>query len=150
MKYFNPALWALIATGMIAAMAVCFGEPVSPQTESALITTALVNQQAIGTFIIDTGSTYAVITPELAQKLGVVVNADTPRVAIVTANGVQVCPQVTLSSIQVAGVTVQNVAAVVKQIDDDPLLAGLLGMSFLSHVDLRINRGELSIQKAGQ
>lgn len=149
MKSF-PALWALVGTGIIAALAVCFGEPLSPQTESALITTAFINHQAIGTFIIDTGSTYAVITPELTRKLGINVNAETPRVSILTANGVQVCPKVTLASIQVGPVTVQKVAAVVKQLDDDPLLAGLLGMSFLSQVEINIKRGQLSIKKAGE
>jgi clan AA aspartic protease (TIGR02281 family) len=141
-------LAGLILGAICGALIAAFCEDSLPPKDT-LITTAFINRQAIGTFIIDTGSTYAVITPELASKLGVIVSDETPRVSILTANGVQACPRVTLSSIQVGPVTVHNVAAVVKRIDDDPLLAGLLGMSFLSQVDLRINKGQLSIEKAG-
>jgi hypothetical protein len=117
------------------------------QVENSLLTRAMINHQAIGTFILDTGSTYATISPEMAKLLKVEVTEDTPRVTITTAEGQRTLPRVTLRSISVEGVEVKNVPALVMPIPEDPMLCGLLGMSYLGRVNVAIRHGQVTISK---
>lgn len=113
------------------------------QNNSSLAVPAMLNHKSMGTFLIDTGATYTVITPRLAQKLNITVTPDMPKIAIVTANGVVKAPIVTIDSVMIGEVEVKNVKAIVQPLGDDILLAGLLGMNFFQGMDMAVKRDKL-------
>jgi len=89
-------------------------------------------------FMVDTGATSVALTERDAARLGV---HPTPRdytVRVNTANGAIRAAPVSLNMVEVGGVTVRNVAALV--VPDEALSENLLGMSFLS----RLRRFEFS------
>jgi clan AA aspartic protease (TIGR02281 family) len=111
-----------------------------------LVVPALLNRSTNGTFIVDTGATYSVITPKLARELGVNVDSNTQRIPILTANGWIQAPVVKLSHISLGNVEVRNVQAVVQDLGGDPALSGLLGMNFFSDIELTIRRDKLILR----
>lgn len=113
------------------------------QNNSSLAVPVMLNRKSMGTFLIDTGATYTVITPRLAQKLNITVTPDMPKIAIVTANGVVKAPVVTINSVMIGEVEVRNVKAIVQPLGDDMLLAGLLGMNFFQGMDLAVKSDKL-------
>ena len=115
------------------------------QQNSSLAVPTLVNGKTMATFLVDTGASYTVITPRMAQKLGVVITPDTPRISMATANGVVQAPLVTLDKIAIGQVEVQNVKVVVQPLGgaNDILLAGLLGMNFFKNMDLTVRQNKL-------
>ncbi len=121
--------------------------PLMEQPDTSLVAPILINSKVMATFMVDTGSSYTVITPALAQKLGIVITPDTPKVSLITANGVIESPIVILRNISVGGVKVSEVSAVVQQLGngDDLLLSGLLGMNFFKGMDLSIHGDQLVI-----
>ncbi|HEY9687611.1 MAG TPA: retropepsin-like aspartic protease [Coleofasciculaceae cyanobacterium] len=121
--------------------------PVISQPDSSIAVPALVNNKTMGTFIIDTGSSYTVITPRMANKLGVVVTADTPTVSIITANGVIQAPMVTLKNVMIGQVRVDEVQAVIQDLGKDLMLSGLLGMNFFKGKSLTIRQDRLILEE---
>lgn len=121
--------------------------PLLEQPDASLVIPTLVNEHVMGTFIVDTGATYTVITPGLAKKLGVRITADTPRIPIVTANGSVSAPLVTLNNVSIGELKVPSVQAVVQTLGDgeDLLLSGLLGMNFFHGMDLTVKQDRLII-----
>jgi aspartyl protease family protein len=83
------------------------------------------------TFLVDTGATTVALTADDARRLGIdVANLDyTDKVA--TANGEARAARVTLASIAVAGVKIDNVEAYVL---DRGLSTSLLGMTYLGRL----------------
>ncbi|MDX2085464.1 MAG: retropepsin-like aspartic protease [Candidatus Melainabacteria bacterium] len=119
--------------------------PLLTQLNNGLAVPAMVNNHVMATFLVDTGATYTVITPRLAKKLGVVITPETPRVSIITANGVVKAPKVTLKNVMIGEVQVQQVTAVVQDLGHDVLLSGLLGMNFFDGLELTVKRDKLII-----
>lgn len=113
------------------------------QANNSLAVPTIINRKTMGTFVLDTGATYTVITPRLARKLGVTVATDSPKVAIATANGVIQAPVVTLNSVTIGDVEVNNVQAIVQNLGDDLLLVGLLGMNFFKGMDMSVRQDKL-------
>ena len=62
-----------------------------------------------------------------------------------TANGVGKAARVQLDRIEINGITVRDVAALV--IPDDSLAVNLLGMTFLSRVKWTHDRGKLVLEQ---
>jgi len=83
-------------------------------------------------FIVDTGASYVALRERDAGKLGIFPAARDYTGRSSTANGVIKVAPVRLSSLEVNGIRVYDVQAVV--IPDDSLGVNLLGMSFLSRV----------------
>lgn len=83
-------------------------------------------------FMIDTGASVIALTASDAARLGVrpVQNDFTARVR--TANGVIKAAPIQLASVEVGGLTVRDVPALV--LPDDALSENLLGLSFLSRL----------------
>lgn len=117
--------------------------PLVGHMNNNLAVTALINQKTMGTFIVDTGASFTVITPRMAQQLGVQIKPDTPRLSIMTANGVVKAPMVTVDHIAIGGVEVTNLPVVIQDLGNDTLLSGLLGMSFFKNMDLTIKQNKL-------
>ncbi len=91
-------------------------------------------------FILDTGASFTAISMDVAQRLGITVSADQPRIQISTANGLIQAPMVTLNAVNLQGALVEQVPAVV--LDELNGFDGLLGLSFLNHFNIDINQDE--------
>jgi len=90
--------------------------------------------------MVDTGATSVAISQAFADKLGLhSINA----VRTQTANGDTVTYAIRLESIKLGGIITHNVAAsIVPNLGEEMLL----GMSFLSRMDVRLYKGTMSIR----
>lgn len=119
--------------------------PLLEQPDTSLAVPTLIDGKVMATFLLDTGASYTVITPRLAEKLGIVVTPETPRISLVTANGPIKAPLVKLKNISIGQVNVPEVNAVVQELGngDDLLLSGLLGMNFFQGMDITVKEDQL-------
>ncbi|MEN6621518.1 MAG: retropepsin-like aspartic protease [Smithella sp.] len=139
----------LLSCALNFASAYCDEVPLLAVTDKSLLVHGTMNDTVIGTFIIDTGSVYTVITPEMASKLGVdMVHAKTTT--IMTVNGVKTVPLVTIPSIKLGFNEVKNSKAIITSLGDDPVLAGLLGMSFFDEFEFSISGKKLNLKAKGK
>lgn len=122
----------------------------SQSNNNSIVVPTMINGKFMGTFIVDTGATYTVITPMLARKMGVEINASTPRINIITANGPIKAPLVTLESVKIGQVEVKNVQAVVQDLGNDVLLAGLLGMNCFKDMEMTVRQDRLILTSTVQ
>lgn len=101
---------------------------------------ALINGQKVDV-LVDTGATGVAISQRVADKLNLK-SVDAIRTS--TANGDSVGYMVRLKSVQIGGVSAENVAAMIAPgLDGDVLL----GMSFLGRMDVRLYKGEMTIKQ---
>jgi aspartyl protease family protein len=91
--------------------------------------------------LVDTGATGVAISQKLADNLGIRSNA---VISTTTANGETVGYMTRLSSVKLGGIEARDVAATIA-----PGLEGeaLLGMSFLSRMDIRLYKGTMTIKQ---
>lgn len=82
--------------------------------------------------MIDTGATVVALTAETAARLGLVVNAGGPQWRMNTANGVALATPVTLKSVSLGAIYMNDVQAVVMPPGASAL--NLLGASFLKRL----------------
>lgn len=101
---------------------------------------ALINGELVDV-LVDTGATGVAISQAVADKLNL---KSLTAVRTNTANGATVGYMVRLSSVKLGGVEANNVSAMIA-----PGLEGdvLLGMSFLARMDVRLFKGEMTIQQ---
>lgn len=90
--------------------------------------------------LVDTGATSVAISQHLADKLGLQSNA---AVRTQTANGDTVAYMIRLDSVKLGGIEATNVAAMITPSLDGDIL---LGMSFLSRMDVRLYKGTMTIK----
>lgn len=110
---------------------------------------ATVNSHANANFIVDTGASYTVISRAIAKELDIDLEKRHPKIRLQTANGVIDAPLVTLESVEVSGMRVDDLAAAVHDFSTDNSISGLLGLNFLSHfrMDLDTKNGVLVLEK---
>jgi clan AA aspartic protease (TIGR02281 family) len=96
---------------------------------------ATVNGRLHGLFLLDTGATFCVLTPDAARRLGITPGEQ--HVLLHTANGAIAAPVVELGSVEVGGNRAQGVQAVIQQAVDGPL-DGIIGLSFLNRFSYSI------------
>lgn len=101
---------------------------------------ALINGEKINV-LVDTGATGVAISQQTADKLQLKsINA----IRTNTANGNSIGYMVRLDSVKVGGVEAKNVSAMIAPgLDGDVLL----GMSFLGRMDVRLFKGEMTINQ---
>lgn len=94
--------------------------------------------------LVDTGATGVAISQKLADTLGIRSNA---AISTHTANGATVAYMTRLDSVKLGGIEARNVAATIA-----PGLEGeaLLGMSFLSRMDIRLYKGTMTIKQVSE
>jgi len=94
--------------------------------------------------LVDTGATGVAISKKLADTLGIKSNA---AIRTNTANGETVSYMVRLTSVKLGGIEARDVAATIT-----PGLEGeaLLGMSFLSRMDIRLYKGTMTIRQVSE
>lgn len=95
-------------------------------------------------FLVDTGATAIAMNHFEAERLGIDYRAG-QQVAVNTANGTAKAFQVTLSSVSIGNIVVHQVAALVSSSDSPSVV--LLGNTYLSKVDLKIDQGVLVLQE---
>jgi aspartyl protease family protein len=96
-------------------------------------------------FIVDTGANSIALRESSAAKLGIHPSARDYTVRMQTANGVGKAARVQLDRVEINGITVRHVAAVV--VPDESLSTNLLGMTFLSRVKWTHDRGRLVLEQ---
>lgn len=101
---------------------------------------ALINGEKVNV-LVDTGATGVAISQNIADKLNL---KSIDAIRTNTANGDSVGYMVRLTSVKIGGVNANNVAAMIAPgLDGDVLL----GMSFLSRMDVRLFKGEMTIKQ---
>ncbi|HEY6529927.1 MAG TPA: TIGR02281 family clan AA aspartic protease [Cellvibrionaceae bacterium] len=94
-------------------------------------------------FLVDTGATTIAMNATMADKLGLEYNKD-KAVGVQTAQGSAKAYPVVLNSATVGNVTLNNIEALV--LEGEYPTAILLGNSFLSRVDLKVEQGVMVLQ----
>ena len=108
-----------------------------------------INSTTMANFILDTGASYTVISKQIAKELKINLDKNHPKIRLQTANGIIEVPLVTLDSIEVSGLSIDDVAAAVHDFSKDTNIAGLLGLNFLGkfRMDLDTEKGILVLEK---
>lgn len=96
-------------------------------------------------FLIDTGASAIALRESSAARLGIFPKPSDYTGRTQTANGVAKAAPITLSRVEVNGITVRDVRAWV--MPDESLGVNLLGMSFLSRVKWSHDRGRLVLEQ---
>jgi aspartyl protease family protein len=101
---------------------------------------ALINGQKVDV-LVDTGATGVAISQRVADELGL---ESRQAIRTMTANGPSVAYMTRLGTVKLGGVEAHDVAAVIAPgLDGDVLL----GMSFLSRMDVRLYQGTMTIKQ---
>ena len=96
-------------------------------------------------FLVDTGASTVALNEKSAARLGIHPSARDYNVRTHTANGVGKAARVRLDRVELNGITVRDVEALV--MPDDGLSTNLLGMSFLSRVKWTHDKGRLILEQ---
>lgn len=146
----NPApdLAATTQEG-IRSLAPLLREPAprSARTEEILVTLhrargnwladVRVNDSRTARFVVDTGASACVLSPELATALGIHPGAGAETVPMQVVGGVTGGRRVTIASVRVGDAEVENVDAVIHSIGPD--IDGLLGNTFLGRFTVTLD-----------
>jgi clan AA aspartic protease (TIGR02281 family) len=131
-----------VALVLLAAPRTRAGEWERSDTEVALqgnghswVVKATINGRLSGTFLLDTGATFCVLTTDAAKRLRITPGAD--AVTLRTANGIVQAPRVELGSVQIGSTRAAGVTAVVQDAVEPPL-DGIIGLSFLNRFSYAI------------
>ncbi len=95
-------------------------------------------------FLVDTGASTIAMNHFEAERLGIDYRAGQP-IMVNTANGVAKAFLVTLSSVSVGNIVIHQVPAAVSSTDSPSIV--LLGNSYLSKVDVKIEKGVLVLKE---
>lgn len=119
---------------------------------SQLLVEARLNARVSGTFLVDTGASYCVITPTVARQLGIELGRGlrggsgtagdgehrVGAVTLATPTGNIEAPITTLRIVEVANARAGDVSTVIYPAVEEPL-AGILGLSFLNHFEFSVD-----------
>jgi aspartyl protease family protein len=133
-----PAVAAVASVPPVAARQESFGSVVVPaDARGHFVVDARVDGRRMA-FMLDTGATVVALRARDAAGLGIHPAAREFTVEVKTANGLTRAAPVQLGTVEINGLNVHNVAALVSM--DEALSENLLGLSFLS----RLRRFEFS------
>jgi aspartyl protease family protein len=96
-------------------------------------------------FMVDTGASHIALRESDAARLGIRPIPRDYTVKVSTANGVRMAAQAELRTVDIGGIVVRDIPAIV--LPDEALGANLLGMSFLSRVRWTHERGKLVLEQ---
>jgi len=110
---------------------------------------AMLNGKTPAKLVVDTGATYTMISVTTAKELDIVHSGNERRLPIQTANGTIQAPLTSLESINVGGMEMKNLTAVIHDAVPNSQIAGLLGLNFLSNfrMDIDTQKGLLHLEK---
>ena len=92
--------------------------------------------------LIDTGSTFTILPPEVADKLKLKVYRRMPKVNLTTASGFIEAPVRLLNQIEIGGLGLDNIPVVIHRIPDPAPVKILIGMNLLQRAKLVVNGKE--------
>lgn len=96
-------------------------------------------------FMVDTGASIIALRESAAARLGIHPLPRDYTVQVQTANGIGRAAEVRLNTVEIDGIVVRDVRALVAP--DNALGENLLGMSFLSRVKFSHDRGRLVLEQ---
>ena len=102
---------------------------------------ALLDGSVTQSFLIDTGASVVTIPSETVHRLGIDLTGRLPRRLFYSATGAQNAIEVTLPSIEIEGLTVADVKALVVDLPGQPGV-GLLGMNYLRNFRMDLDTGQ--------
>ena len=97
-------------------------------------------------FLLDTGASYTMISPELADDLGLNAREAKRTIAIVTANGKVHVPLLDIPLLKLGNITLHNVEVLIQPLDTRLGFDGLLGMNALNQADWRLEKARLVLK----
>lgn len=107
---------------------------------------AVLNNAQNAVLLLDTGASLSIISPELLRMLGIPYQSTGRTAWFSTAGGRIKAPVITLDSLALGGVVVENIeVGVIGEFDNNPF-DGLLGMNFLRHFEFFIDQNERKLQ----
>jgi clan AA aspartic protease (TIGR02281 family) len=114
-----------------------------------VIVEATLNKKTAAKFIVDTGASYTMISSATAKELSIDAGQNNQTVPFQTANGLIQAPLISLQSITVGGMEINNLTAAVHDVVPDGKVSGLLGLNFLSNfrMDIDTQNGLLHLEK---
>lgn len=89
--------------------------------------------------VLDTGATFVMIPPKIAEYLGYEVSKSKRLVQMTTPSGSLRVPSITLERVKALDHELQNVEAVCHELPSTSRVDGLLGLSFIKHFDTDIH-----------
>ncbi len=94
------------------------------------------------TFLVDTGASY--VTMSKVQASALKIKPGNKEIQISTATKIETAYQVTLDTVSVGGIELQNIPAIITKhkYPEDPLL----GMSFLQHVEINQGNEQMTLK----
>ena len=95
--------------------------------------------------VVDTGATGIAFSRNEAERLGIAWQGGRP-ITVQTAAGPRPGYVVTLDSVQVGGIVLRQVDAIVSSVPDAPAIT-LLGMSFLGRLEMKQQRNQLLLMQ---
>ncbi len=94
------------------------------------------------TFLIDTGASYVVMNKVQARALKI--KRGNKKIQVSTATKIETAYQVTLDTVSVGDIELQNIPAIITKHKYPPY--PLLGMSFLSHVEINQENEQMTLE----
>ncbi len=110
----------------------------------SFLTPGTINGQLVN-FLIDTGATHVALNEVVARKLGIDFRYSGTPTTVTTASGMVAAYDLTLGSVKVGEIELNNVQATV--LEGGFPLEVLLGMSFLSHLELERKGNMIKLKK---
>ncbi len=110
---------------------------------------AMLNGKTPAKLVVDTGASFTMISAATAKELDIDPSGNQRRLPIQTANGMIQAPLTSLESINVGGLEMKNLTAVIHDVVPNSRMAGLLGLNFLSNFRMEIDtqKGLLHLEK---
>ena len=105
------------------------------QSGTLMLVQVTLNDHVQAPFLIDTGASGISIPDDVARRLGVRIDADTPRISVQTAAGIVAEPLIPLDSVQVGPARVERLTALVNSSMEVGLLGGTFFNNFVYEVD---------------
>jgi aspartyl protease family protein len=96
-------------------------------------------------FMVDTGASVIALRRQEAARLGIHPAQRDYKTRVSTANGVIFAAPIELGRVELGGISLRNVAALV--LPDEALAQNLLGMSFLSRLHWQYEGGRLVLEQ---
>lgn len=115
-----------------------------PGENNTMFVDAIINNQVLVPFLLDTGASHTIITKATALSLGLTDWDSLPRMEFHTSGGRIKSPIIEIDSIRVGINEVEDVEVAIDA--DDHLPFGLLGMNFLRHFRVVVDHRRQQVQ----
>lgn len=107
---------------------------------NAILVQSIINGAAQTILLVDTGATYGLISPQLAEALRITPDQAARRIRVMTVSGPVEAPLIRLDSVRVGEAEARNVEVLVHAVPGwPPWMGGLLGLSFLNRFRVSID-----------